>query len=390
MPDRPAREVRIAPNIFKTPYGWRVYLRRGAKKSPVRFPPSKTIEELILFRDQFKLESKKLRRERRTVTAEPAGGFARDADAYLALASVKAMPSIATRKVQIAFWKKAFGTRPRSSITARDITEQLHALKAAGYSGSTVNKYRTALMSLWTQLDGRSAANPVRDAETFQESALEVKGQPMALLMRILRAMPRERSRPAKGVKGSRDQGNASRARLEVLIWTGMDPSQLSRMHPADVNLRERWYVTPARLKGARRARTPRPQIRKPMVKEAVPAFRRLLAMQLLGTTFGSSSLLKAWLRGLKRLEEAEQEKREDPAFRLPHIDLKDLRHSFGTELLRRTKDLQFVGMMLDHAPGSPMTLRYSLAAVPNVLKQQAAAFDAEGPQRRKGGGRRA
>jgi len=37
--------------------------------------------------------------------------------------------------------------------------------------------------------------------------------------------------------------------------------------------------------------------------------------------------------------------------------------------------DLNTVGRMLTHAPGSPMTLRYSLGAVPEVLRAQMKKF---------------
>jgi len=390
----PRTETRIAPGIFRTSNGgWRVYLRQHGRKRALRFSSEKKIEWLIIFRDQHKLDQKRLKAEGKIPRAASARGFAHDAETYLALPTVKAMPGIKTRKVQIAFWKTAFGTRHRGSITPREITEQLHVLKARGYSGSTVNKYRTALMALWTQLDGRGGANPVKNTETFPESALEHKAQPYPLLLKIVRAMDPRRGRRLKGQPPS--TANASRARLEVLIWTGMDPSQLSRMQSSDVNLRERWYVTPARQKGRRR--TPPPVIRKPMVKEAVGAFKRLIALKLLGKTFRTDSLLKAWLRAQRTVERAEQQRRHDPAYRLPHIDLKDLRHSFGTRLFEKVSRhrgdgaaLEIVGLMLDHAPGSPMTLRYSLGAVRDVLKHQVKAFDAQRRPRRKVTARRA
>ena len=185
------KEIRLAPNIYKTPFGWRVYVRRSGKKAAVRFPPGTEVEELILFRDRHAFDQKKLRQERGRTRTPPAApkGFAQNVDAYLELATVKAMAGL-PHGAAILFWKTAFGNRHRSSIEAREITEHLHALKGQGYSGSTVNKFRTALMSLWTELDGRSAANPVKDTATFEEAALEIKGQPYPLLRRILHAMP--------------------------------------------------------------------------------------------------------------------------------------------------------------------------------------------------------
>jgi integrase len=387
----PAREVRVAPNIYKGPYGWRVYLRRFGKLKPKRFKRDVTIEEVQHFVDTFKLESKKLRRERRKTKAAAADdlSFRKDAARYVELETVKAMPSYQTRQAEIEKWVDAFGDRIRRSITTREIDEQLQAFLNDGYSGSSVNKFRTALMAMWTRLDGRSAANPVRDAMMFDEAPLVARGQSYDLLTLILDSIPEQRGRGVKGKKGSRSLGSESRARLEVLAWTGMDPSQLGRMKPGEhVNVRERWYITPHRQKGSRRRRTPRPVIKKPMSAEAARAFQRLIALGLLGKKFSTHSLRHTWYRAIGRVERELREEYDDPDFTLPHIRLKDIRHSFGTRLFEQVAKAkrsevaarEIVGLMLDHAPGSPMTLRYSLGAVPNVLRTHLRAL----PGRRK------
>jgi len=372
----PRNDVRIAPNIWQTAYGWRVYVRRAGKLKPVRFPPDTTLAELQHFVDTFKLESKKLRRAKRT-RAEANSTFRADAQRYLALDTVKAMPSYATREWEIDVWVAVFGDRDRRTITTSAIDEQLQAFLNQGYSGSTVNKFRTALMSLWTKLDGRSAANPVRDALMFEEAGLQARGQSYDLLTRILDSIPEHYGRGVKGQKGSRGLGSESRARLEILAGTGMEPSQLKRMTEAHFSIRERWYVTPPRQKGSRRRRTPRPVIRKPMSAELARAFQRFKDLGLVGNTFSTHSLRHTWERAIKRVERELRDERDEPDFTLPHIRLKDIRHSFGTALFEHVHKskgeraaLEIVGLMLDHAPGSPMTLRYSLGAVPSVLKR--------------------
>jgi integrase len=377
-------EIRTAPNIYQCVdedgrhVGWRVYVRRPdpktgrSQKSAIRFKPSVTLDELLHFRDAHKLEAKRQRRQRRRTAAVAVSTFADDAAKYLALATVKAMPSFRTREIEITTWVGIFGSRPRHSITAPMIDEALQRLKNDGYSGSTVNKFRTALMSLWTRLDGRSAANPVKDTAMFDEAALIARAQPYDLLTQILDSIPAERGRGVKGEEGSRSRGSESRARLEVLAWTGMDPSQLAG---TKFNVRERWYVTPQRQKGSRRSRTPRPEIRKPMSPEAAKAFKRFEALGLRGKKFSTHSLRHTWERGIARVQKRLREELDDPTFTLPHIRLKDIRHSFGTRLYQRTQSLDAVGKMLDHAPGSPMTLRYSLGAVPSVLKTHMRKF---------------
>lgn len=375
------KDVRVAPNIYRTPSGgWRVYVRSLGRLRPKRFKPSVTFEEVQYFVEAFKLEARRLRRDRHATRtwreAQPAT-FRDDGRAYLALKTVRAMPSYKTRVAEIEKWIAIFGDRIRRTITTAEIDEQLQALRNQGYSGSSVNRFRTALMALWTRLDGRSAANPVRDATMFEEAPLTARGQPYELLTLILDAIPAERGRGVKGEKGSRARGSESRARLEVLVWSGMDPGQLERMTTQDLSVQERWYTTPPRRKGSRRRRTPRPVIRKPMSRELARAFQRLIDMDLLGKPFSTHSLRHTWERAIRRVEQQLRKKLRNPTLMLPHIRLKDIRHSFGTRLyeqVARAKGndraaLEIVGQFLDHAPGSPMTLRYSLGAVPSVLR---------------------
>src|SRR5207249_2629142 len=113
---------------------------------------------------------------------------------------------------------------------------------------------------------------------------------------------------------------------------------------------------------------------KKPMGREAVKAFRRFAAVKCYGP-FDRRALRHTWLNALKNVEKAMRKELDDPAFKLPRIRLYDLRHSFGTELYRRTGSLELVGQMLDHT-SLETTKRYSLAAVPDVLKRGVRKFD--------------
>ena len=375
------REIRVAPNIYQTPHGWRVYVKRDGILKPVRFTRDTTLDELERFVRMFKDESERLRTVRLAAAAERAGTFAADADRYLALKVVQAMPSVADRMREMARWKQMFGRRPRGTITPGEIDEQLQALFNSGYSGSTVNKFRTALMSLYTRLDGRAAANPVRETRLFEEAEEEPRGRSYALLKRILDAVPAERSRPVKGHRGSRGTGSASRARLELMAWTGMAPSQIARLDPAKhFSIAEGWYVVPRRQKG-KKPRFPRPVIRKQMTADARAAFRRFVRLQAYGT-FSRSSLRHTWFRAQRRVEQDMRRAQHDPDFQLPRFRLYDIRHSFGTELFKRTKDLALVAEVLDHS-SLQMTRRYSLGAVADVLKGAMRKFEAATGRRR-------
>ena len=139
---------------------------------------------------------------------------------------------------------EGFGKRVRTLITAGEIDEQLQRWRNAGYSAASVNKFRTALMALWTRLDGRSAANPVKETHLFEEAPITARGQSYDVLERILDAVPTGKAR----------------ARLELLAWTGMEPLQVKRLTAAHLSIAERWYISPQREKGSKRRRTPRPR----------------------------------------------------------------------------------------------------------------------------------
>jgi integrase len=427
-------DIRIAENIYRTATGFRVYYRARdpetgrSTKIGKRLPGTMTLPELEAYRDAAQLAAD-------GDASDDLAGFAADARRYLALEDVQAMPAIKSRTREIEKWIEIFGETPRETIDKNTINNALHRLRKSGYSNSSTNKFRTALMALWTTLDGRSAANPVRDAVVFEEAPLVPRGHSYELLTRILDSIPDERgltidratlyrdvwNEPAtvvakqydvsssflkrlcrrfliptpprgywtmppyargprpplpRGVQGQSAELLKSRARLEILAWTGMDPLQLARMTAADFSFEGAgWYAPPARQKGKRVRRTPRLPVRLPMTPESRAAFQRLVAVDGLGA-FNGASLLHVWLRACKRVERELRVELNNPRFVFPHIRIKDLRHSFGTKLYDDTGgDLNAVGRMLGHAPGSPMTLRYSLGAVPDVLQRAMEQF---------------
>lgn len=56
-------------------------------------------------------------------------------------------------------------------------------------------------------------------------------------------------------------------------------------------------------------------------------------------------------------------------------LTLYDLRHSFGAQMYRATRDLKTVGRFLLHAEGSTQTARYAKAADADVDAAAVAAF---------------
>jgi integrase len=329
------RDVRVAPNIYKTERGWRVYIKRDGIQKAVRFKRDTTLEQLQAFVDGYREESARLRQERQAAAAAHQGTFAGDVDTYLELASVRAMPSYADRRRDMLRWVNVFGKRPRARITARDIDEHLQAWIDAGKAPSTVNKYRTALMSLYTKLDGRAAVNPVKHTRMFEEPPAVARGIDYTLLRLLLDAMPEDLSQPIKGVEGSRKRGSKTRVRFELMAWTGMTPAQIKLLTPRHVNLRQRWYIAPTRQKGHRRPRHPRAEVRKPMTADAHRAFQRFAKLDAWGS-FDTRAMRHTLERARRKVEKQLRKERRDPRLVVPRVRPYDFRHSFGTELYRR------------------------------------------------------
>ena len=101
-----------------------------------------------------------------------------------------------------------------------------------------------------------------------------------------------------------------------------------------------------------------------PEVREA---FRRYVESGAWGEV-DTSSLGRVWRRACAKVER--ELRKKAPHIKLPHMSQKVLRHSFGTQVFNDTHGNQTVtAEMLGLAPGSPMVRRYTLGAVPSVLR---------------------
>src|SRR5262245_1921505 len=112
------KDERIAENIYRTPHGFRVYHREldpttgRTKKVGRRFGPEKTLPELEAYRDGLA-----------DAALDDEIGFRADTRRYRALEQVKAMPAIATRRLELATWDDLFGDTPRANISTTRIND---------------------------------------------------------------------------------------------------------------------------------------------------------------------------------------------------------------------------------------------------------------------------
>jgi integrase len=325
----------LPTGIVRTPRGFRAFVRvapgPGGLKSKC-FKPGTGLLTMRRWREE--------QRVRKNIGADlPEAGRTLREDVAAYLRQVQTMPTIRHRRDDLALWLRAFGPeRVRASITSGDIRAQLENWRAEGYAPSTVNHRRTALMHLWSVLDGKSAPNPARDVPRYRETL----GPPRALspiaVALLLHLMP----------------DCQTRARLTLLAWTGWPPAQMAKLTPPDIDWDRAVFVR-ARRKGKGAEGRWLPLL--PQAWAALADFKRLGCWGSFSTASARTSLRRAATKA--------------NAIMLPvamHAELHDVtpyqfRHSFGTLVAGITQDDRAVQELLQHAD-LRQTHRYTGATV--------------------------
>jgi integrase len=325
--------------IRKTTKGWQAFVYVRGRFYSKRYPKKTDLKTMKDWRQSKAVEVK----AGKVIAAETpkTGDFELDAAAYLA--SVSSMPSFTDRRLHILEWANYFAGRDRQTITPLEIRTRLERLVSAGYSPSTVNKRRTALMAFYTRMNGKSGYNPVRDVEKYHEDE-EPRAQSFWTIYRILALM-----RPSK-----------TRARLRVLLWTGWPHKQLKQLRPEHLDLAHaRAYVTPRRKGKGRKG------VWLPLLPGAVTALQDFAKWDCWTPTiegklrpFSHSAMHSRFAHALAKLNARRATFGHPPLEVHPY----DLRHSFGTMLAERLQDDRAIQELMLHSRPE-QTLRYTRAA---------------------------
>lgn len=320
--------------IVKTAAGYRAFVRvapgKGGLKTK-RFARTATITAMKQWREDTRVA------HRHAPKVSPTRGtLAADIARYLKL--VATMPSLADRTRDLDAWERVYGARARHGLTQQDYQLQLQDWRLRGkkngkpLAASTVNHRRTAIMHVYTVLDGKAAPNPIRDIAPFPEPPPEPRDIGLETAKAILNAMPLSKTR----------------ARIKVLCWTGMrGNSELGKMKPEYVKLAHAECWVPTGKKGK-----PRLVV---LNAEGLAAWREFLEMKAWGP-YQKDSLRNSFQRGVTKVNAARAKAELPP---LPHVRVYDLRHTIATALRRAGADLADIQAHLGHT--SPrMTQRYA------------------------------
>ena len=337
----------IARGVYRDRWGVSATVKVDGTQREKRFPSGTSLLDIRRWQGEMRVAL------RASVPSRPHGSFKADADRYLA--GVRAMPTYRERERIIHLWVAEFGARRRASITTEEVALVLQRWEQLGYAASTLNHRRGALLHLWSRLDGKTADNPVSRIPRYREPRPEPRGLSWTDVDRILAAMPDVGQALAGRV---RDDASKTKARLAVVAFTGLTQNQLRRLRPEDVFWQESAIRAPARHKGKGASA----QVL-PVTRRGLEALVRFAELDCWGA-FSNASLNKSFKRACAKVG-------------LLGKRAYDLRHTFGTEMYRRTHDPLVVQQLMLHR-SSETTQRYILGAVPDALQRAVNAVNEE------------
>jgi integrase len=190
----------------------------------------------------------------------------------------------------------------------------------------------------------RRALPQFSDLESVRELSLKVGAAALGISRSTIKRWRRATAPPPP------PQAALCGPRIRALAYTGLPPGVLGQLSVGDVDWDAGIVRLPSRVKGEGVAAR---EI--PLTMQGLDALRALDAVG--GWHFGAQTIT-ALNRSFKRAAAKAG---------VTGTSLYALRHSFGAELYRQTRDLATVGRFLGHAEGSPMTARYAMGANADV-----------------------
>jgi len=275
----------------------------------------------------------------------PRGSIARDAVLYLR--SVQHTPDYSNKRTYLNRWIAALGrTTPRTDVTSQQIATVLSQWQLGGMAPTTARHHRTALKHLYDFHGQRGDANPVTATPRPRDPEPEARAANLAHVRKVLAHL-----RPSK-----------TRARLKVILTTGLPHAQVMQLTPADWDRPRRMLTVRRRKKGGGVAGR-----LLPLSDEAMAALREFAQWDAWGS-FSASTMYWTVTHACTTLG-------------LPRFRPYDLRHLHGALIYAATGDLSTTARLLGHA-GTKTTERYAntafalvdAAAVSKVGRKLAAA----------------
>ena len=319
------RRVRVAEGIYKDRHGLAATVKVNGVQREIRFPAGTPLKTIRARRAELRASLQTIPRgERHTLTS--------DAERYLDQVTTNLIGR-AERRRDVEAWLPRFG-----HLRTLALPEHLAALNAQLHewrrtrAASTCNHRRHALMHLVRVLYGHRAAIDLADLVRFPLPLTRPRWVDRAHIEDILEQL-------APSTRTS--------ARLRLMHWTGMRPSQMGRLTRTDFRLADPVpYVSVPRGKGGRLAAIP-------LVDDALAAVHDFIAADAFGpwSTQSANKAIQAAARKAKR----------EP------FTVYQIRHSFATWLRHTGADVADIQDLYGHT--HPATTR--IYAAPTLVKQR-------------------
>ena len=325
LPSQSRSRTRVAPGIYKDRWGLAATVKVNGVQRELRFAPGTSLKAIRQHRDDLRASLRTLPRGARRTLAS-------DAERYLDQVTGNLIGS-AERRRDVEAWLPKFGHLATLTLAEHlaTLNAQLHEWRRAR-AASTCNHRRHALMHLTRVLYGRRAALDLEDLVRFPLPLPRPRWVERAHIEAVLEHLAPD---------------TRTSARLRLMHWTGMRPSQMGRLAAADFHLSDPVpYVNVPRGKGGRHAAIP-------LVDDALAAVRDFMAVDAF-RPWSTQSANKAIQAAARK------------AGRSP-FTVYQIRHSFATWLRHAGADLADIQDLYGHADAA--TTR--IYAPPTLAKQR-------------------
>jgi integrase len=355
----------LAPFIYVLENRIRVVAKAGGRQRERSFPLTADLNVMI----GWQLTEKANLLAASPSTAAPAGTLKDDAPAYLATLTGQRRKDDAALA---AHWLACgLASMPRAEITRSQIKAQMATWQEAGVAANTINHRVRLLRNVYRELDGEDAPNPTDKIRKLPGPEAEARDVPYDLLEAIIAWAP---DRGAASAGETRPGVSLSKDRARAMLWTGLPPSILMKVRRVHFNRAAATLKVQPRRKGRG---TKGETI--PLLPEAVNALQAFFDHAADGA-FSTHSFYKWWHRAQQRfiaqLKTLTAEQGGDPATieLVRRIRPYDIRHSFGSEAWRRSKNLLGLKKLMLHARLST-TERYITGVVDEAAASVLAAW---------------
>jgi integrase len=259
-----------------------------------------------------------------------------------------------------AMWTKLVAQWERSGVPSNEARGGRRRIVPPGpLAVDTVHKIRTCFIGFYTTMDvGLGLSNPARLIPRRQTSDPEPRGIAMAQALEIL------------GHVGRSGEPTRTAARLTLMCVLGLRPVEIMRIRPATDWHKAQQQLIVRTAKGGK-ART------LPLGDRAVAALELLDRLKGWGT-FTSAPAARMFHDAVKAAK----------LTALEPLRPYDLRHTFGTELYRQTKDIKATGAAMGHR-NLAQTERYVEASVSETVANAFSVLERSMPKAAKAKRRR-